>query len=194
MTENSLPSRARLGRVKAPCSIFSAASTFLLRESICSTAPTWGTLDDDELAAFRSIHIGFIFQSYQLLPRLSAVDNVELPLIYQGVDPSERRAKALKALDEVGLAGRAGHRPTELSGGESQRVAIARALVGDPRLLLADEPTGNLDQATGTEIMDLIIDLNKNKKLTAIVVTHDPNVAALCNKQIKIRDGLVEQS
>ena len=149
-------------------------------------------LTDDQLSLIRNRHIGFVFQSYQLLPRLSAIENVETPLIYQRVPQRERREKAGKALEEVGLKGRAEHLPSELSGGESQRVAIARALVGNPKLLLADEPTGNLDRATGKDIMEIFRTLNRDRGLTAIVVTHDSEVAALCSRKVRIRDGRIE--
>ena len=151
-----------------------------------------GELDDDELARFRSEHIGFVFQSYHLLPRLTARENVETPLIYRGTPRGDRKSLADRALEEVGLADRADHQPSELSGGESQRVAIARALVGNPKLLLADEPTGNLDRQTGKDIMEIITRLNKERGLTAIVVTHDPEIAALCSRRIQIRDGRID--
>lgn len=168
----------------------------------CLDTPTEGSyrlagidtegLNDDELALFRSEHIGFIFQSYQLLPRFTARENVETPLIYRGVPPRERRLMAEKALEAVGLMDRAEHHPSELSGGQSQRVAIARALVGNPKLLLADEPTGNLDHSTGHDIMAIIRKLSEGRGLTAVVVTHDPEVAALCNRRVRIRDGRME--
>ena len=147
-------------------------------------------LRDNQLALVRSHKVGFIFQSFNLLPRASALANVELPLSYSGVTRG-RRARALKALENVGLSDRVNHRPTELSGGQQQRVAIARSLVNDPAILLADEPTGNLDSKAGKEILDLIIDLNRSRGMTVIIVTHDPKIAAQTQQVIRIQDGLV---
>ena len=148
------------------------------------------TLSDDQLADLRNGEIGFIFQTFQLLPRASALANVELPLVYRGVSRKERRAMAEQALRSVGLANRMHHRPNELSGGQRQRVAIARALVGEPSLLLADEPTGNLDSQTGEEIMRLFGELN-SRGHTIILVTHEPRLAARCPRAIKLMDGRV---
>ena len=148
------------------------------------------TLSDDQLADLRNREIGFIFQTFQLLPRASALANVELPLVYRGVSRKERRAMAEQALRSVGLANRMHHRPNELSGGQRQRVAIARALVGEPSLLLADEPTGNLDSQTGEEIMRLFSELN-SRGHTIILVTHEPRLAARCPRAIKLMDGRV---
>ncbi len=148
------------------------------------------TLSDDQLADLRNREIGFIFQTFQLLPRASALANVELPLVYRGVSRKERRAMAEQALRSVGLANRMHHRPNELSGGQRQRVAIARALVGEPSLLLADEPTGNLDSQTGEEIMRLFGELN-SRGHTIILVTHEPRLAARCPRAIKLMDGRV---
>ena len=147
-------------------------------------------LSDDELADVRNLEIGFIFQSFQLLPRASALENVELPLIYRGIPKSERRERAVQALEQVQLATRMTHKPTELSGGQRQRVAIARALVTQPSLLLADEPTGNLDSRTGEEIVRLFLDLH-HKGNTIVLVTHEPKLAARCPRAVRIVDGLV---
>jgi len=147
-------------------------------------------LDDDGLAALRSRSIGFVFQSYNLLPRASALDNVATPLIYQGVGRREREARARAALERLGLGDRTHHEPTELSGGQQQRVAIARALVTEPALLLADEPTGNLDSASGAEVMALLHELNASGR-TIVLITHDVEVAAAANRQIHVRDGRV---
>ncbi len=148
------------------------------------------TLSDDQLADLRNKEIGFVFQTFQLLPRASALANVELPLIYRGISRRERRASAEQALRSVGLANRMHHRPNELSGGQRQRVAIARALVGEPSLLLADEPTGNLDSQTGEEIIRLFGELNERGH-TIILVTHEPRLAARCPRAIKLMDGRV---
>jgi len=146
------------------------------------------TLTGDDLAQIRNRHIGFVFQSFNLLPRLSALENVELPLLYSGV--SDARERAAKALKIVGLADRSEHSPTEMSGGQRQRVAVARAIVTNPAIILADEPTGNLDSRTGDEILRLFQDLSKAGR-TVIMVTHDSYVADHCQRQIHIRDGKV---
>ncbi|CAN5246628.1 ABC transporter ATP-binding protein [soil metagenome] len=146
--------------------------------------------DDDQLALFRNKSIGFVFQSFQLLPRLTAAQNVELPMIYGGIAPGERRARSLELLERVGLGSRAGHRPAQMSGGQQQRVAIARALANQPDLLLADEPTGALDTKTGKEVLQLFRDLNA-EGLTLIIVTHDLGVAAQAKRRITFRDGVI---
>jgi putative ABC transport system ATP-binding protein len=149
-----------------------------------------GTLPDDDLADVRNQQIGFVFQSFQLLPRASALENVELPLIYRGIPARERRARAVLALERVQLQDRMKHRPAQLSGGQRQRVAIARALVTEPSLLLADEPTGNLDSATGEEIVRLFLELHRAGN-TIVLVTHEPKLAARCPRAVRLVDGLV---
>jgi putative ABC transport system ATP-binding protein len=148
------------------------------------------TMNSDELARVRNQEIGFIFQSFHLLPRASARDNVAQPLIYRGIGLRERTALAEQALQRVGLGERMHHRPNELSGGQRQRVAIARALVGNPSILLADEPTGNLDSATSLEILALIKELHAGGQ-TVVMVTHEPEIAAQCQRVVRLRDGLV---
>jgi putative ABC transport system ATP-binding protein len=147
-------------------------------------------LDDEGLAAFRNRTLGFIFQSFNLLPRMTALENVELPMIYAGIDPKERRQRAEEQLVRVGLGERLTHRPTQLSGGQQQRVAVARALAGKPALLLADEPTGALDTHTGQEILGLFNELN-NEGVTIVIVTHDHEVAAATKRTIEMRDGRI---
>jgi len=149
-----------------------------------------GALDDATLAEFRNRTIGFVFQSFNLLARQTALENVELPMIYAGIDPKMRRERAAELLTRVGLGQRLGHKPTQLSGGQQQRVAIARALAGEPALLLADEPTGALDTHTGQEILQLFADLNR-EGATVVLVTHDLDVAAAARRTIEMRDGRI---
>jgi putative ABC transport system ATP-binding protein len=146
-------------------------------------------LTDDQLAWIRNRKIGFVFQSYNLIPRASAVHNVEMPLIYAG-DSQQRRERAMAALESVGLLQRASHLPNELSGGQQQRVAVARALVTDPAILLADEPTGNLDSESSLEIMKLLRDLNQQGR-TIVLITHEPDIAAFAQRVVRLRDGVI---
>jgi putative ABC transport system ATP-binding protein len=150
------------------------------------------SMNDDELARIRNEEIGFVFQTFNLLPRATALHNVELPLVYAGVQSKVRQERAMQALGKVELTQRASHRPNELSGGQRQRVAIARALVNNPSILLADEPTGNLDSKTGTEIMGVFARLHEGGN-TIILVTHEPDIAAYAHRVISIRDGQVEK-
>jgi putative ABC transport system ATP-binding protein len=146
-------------------------------------------LDDDRLAAIRNRKIGFVFQSFNLIPRTTALHNVEMPLIYAGA--VDRRQRSLAALTAVGMADRASHQPTELSGGQQQRAAIARALVTNPAILLADEPTGNLDTASSVEIMKLLGQLNREQGRTIVLITHEADIAAFANRVVELRDGLI---
>ena len=166
----------------------------------CLDSPTHGTIQLDgvmiqnasarELAAIRNRKIGFVFQFFNLLPKLNVLQNVELPMIYSGISAKERRQRAMTALEQVEMANRAKHRPSQLSGGQQQRAAIARALVNDPRLIFADEPTGNLDSRTGEAILNLFRRLSKEGR-TIMLVTHDPDIAAVTPRRIEIRDGKV---
>jgi len=168
----------------------------------CLDTPTSGTyrfvnqlvseMDDDHLAEIRNREIGFVFQTFNLLPRASALHNVELPMIYNGTPASKRKKIAREALEKVGLADRIHHRPNELSGGQRQRVAIARALVNKPKIILADEPTGNLDTRTGEEIMEIFEDLHEQGN-TIILVTHEEYIAEHTNRIIRLRDGKIER-
>jgi len=168
----------------------------------CLDEPTAGTyrflgvdaggLNRDQRALLRRHYIGFVFQGFNLLARTSAVENVELPLIYRGVGSKIRREKAFRALDMVGLADRSDHMPSELSGGQQQRVAIARAIVTDPYLLLADEPTGNVDTRTSEAIMELLARLNADQGITILMVTHEPDMAEYADRVIRFRDGRIE--
>ncbi|MCS7215280.1 MAG: ABC transporter ATP-binding protein [Thermodesulfovibrio sp.] len=149
------------------------------------------TMDLDELSEIRNKKIGFVFQQFNLLPRATAIENVELPLIYAGVPTRQRKQKALETLSWVGLKDRANYYPRQLSGGQQQRVAIARALINNPSIILADEPTGNLDSRVSIEIMEIFKKLNKERKLTTIIVTHEPDIAAFGKRQIRFLDGKI---
>lgn len=167
----------------------------------CLDTPTSGTylfqglnvgqLSRNQRARLRRFHLGFVFQSFNLLNRTSALDNVKLPLIYRGVSPYERDRRARLALEAVGLKGWESHTPGELSGGQQQRVAVARAIITEPAVLMADEPTGNLDSVCGREIMQLLTDLNHNRGITIVMVTHEPDMAAYAKRVVRFLDGLV---
>jgi putative ABC transport system ATP-binding protein len=150
-------------------------------------------LSDDQLSSIRNRKVGFIFQSFNLLPRQTALSNVTLPMRYAGTRGAKTQERAREALEMVGLGDRVSHRPNELSGGQQQRVAIARALVNDPAIILADEPTGALDSRSGQEIMDLLLQMNRDSGTTLIFVTHDPRIAAMTQRTIHIKDGLIDE-
>jgi len=166
----------------------------------CLDKPTSGTyildgtdvseLSSDSLAEIRNSRIGFIFQNFNLIPRTTAIENVELPIIYSGTDGKDMKQRALEALKLVGLVDRVHHTPAQLSGGQQQRVAIARAIINDPSIILADEPTGNLDSATSEEVLKILTDLNNNGK-TIVMITHDDEVSAIAKRTIRIRDGKI---
>lgn len=188
------------GEYVAICGHSGSGKSTLLNLLGCLDRPTSGQyilgdddvsqLDDDALSEVRSERLGFVFQNFNLIPQLTVLENMEVPLFYQGIVPRARRDRALALLDRVGLAERIHHRPMELSGGQQQRVAIARALINDPLVILADEPTGNLDTATGDVILDLFDRLNAEGK-TILMVTHEESVAARCRRVVTLRDGLV---
>ena len=157
-----------------------------------SSMAMMGFAPEEALASVRNRKIGFVFQNFYLMPRMTAVDNVAQPLIYRGISPAQRRAHAERALQRVGLGDRMRHRPNEMSGGQRQRVAVARALVGHPELLLADEPTGNLDSRTAREIMDLFTQLHAEGQ-TVVIVTHDPGIAACCRRLVRLHDGRIAE-
>ena len=178
-----------------------SGKTTLLNIIGCLDKPTEGKyffeekeiskLDDESLSEIRSKYIGFIFQQFNLIPQLNVIENISLPLFYQGVDEKEMKERSIKLAELVGLGDRLYHRPSELSGGQQQRVAIARALANDPAIILADEPTGNLDTVTGKEIMKLLCELNQNEGKTLVVITHDVNIANYSKRVIKLLDGRI---
>jgi putative ABC transport system ATP-binding protein len=193
--------RIRRGEVVAIMGPSGSGKSTLMNILGCLDRPTSGeyfldgapvaSLNDDQLANIRNHKVGFVFQSFNLLARQSALANVELPLRYAGLGNGGRRERALAALDAVGLSDRVSHRPTELSGGQQQRVAIARAIVNDPAIIMADEPTGNLDSKSGKEILRSLLKLNQDRGTTVILVTHDAAIGEQAQRTIHIRDGLV---
>jgi putative ABC transport system ATP-binding protein len=195
--------RVRAGEYVAVVGPSGSGKSTLMHLLGCLDRPTAGrllmggrdtaALSDGQLAELRNRTVGFVFQSFQLLSRTSAIDNVSMPLVYRGVGRAQRRRRAEAALDAVGLGHRLTHRPSQLSGGEQQRVAIARALVGEPSILLADEPTGNLDTRNGAEVMRILDRLNAERAVAVILVTHEPDIAAHARRIISVRDGLIER-
>jgi len=178
----------------------SGKSTFM-NQIGCLDKPTSGkyyldkvdvsTLSSDELANIRNLKLGFVFQGFNLISKTSAVENVELPMVYKGVDAVERHKKAMEALKIVGLKGRAGHHPNQMSGGQQQRVAIARAIVNDAPVILADEPTGNLDTKTSIDVMNFFVELNEKYNKTIVLVTHEDDIAGFCKRIVRFRDGKI---
>jgi len=199
---NGVSFRIKRGEVVAIMGPSGSGKSTLMNILGCLDRPTHGnyvldgepveSLNDDQLADIRNRKVGFVFQSFNLLSRTTALANVELPLRYSG-QRTGRKERARAALESVGLSDRMLHRPTELSGGQQQRVAIARALVNNPAILMADEPTGNLDSKVGQEIINLLLNLNQKQGTTLIIVTHDPNIASRARRIIRLRDGLLEE-
>ena len=161
--------------------------TYLLREREVAS------MDDDELSAFRNRHIGFVFQSFNLMPHLTALENVGLPLVYRGMGLGEIARRSRAMLEKVGMGGRSSHLPSQLSGGQRQRIAIARALVGEPAVILADEPTGTLDSCAAREVMELLVELNERDRLTIVVITHDALIARQCTRHARLKDGRLHE-